>query len=139
MRKLFLDTNIIIDFLGERVPHYEAAAKVLTLADKKKIQVFTTATSLTNAYYILAKYEGGSSALAKIKKFRLLCDISKMNHEVVDKALHSEFSDFEDAIQYFSALATDCKLIITRNEKDFKNSLIPVMDAVTFLIGEKTI
>ncbi len=56
MQKVFLDTNIILDFLGEREGFYEAAAKVLTLADQKKIQLFTSAVSITNTYYILTKY-----------------------------------------------------------------------------------
>ncbi len=64
---------------------------------------------------------------------RLLCEISVMDKEVVDKAIHADFRDFEDSMQYFSALATKCDMIITRNEKDFKNSLLPVMDASHFL------
>ncbi|MBP7174571.1 MAG: hypothetical protein KBA33_10995 [Cloacibacterium sp.] len=71
--------------------------------------------------------------MEKIRKFKLLCSISIMNDEVIDKAIHSDFKDFEDAIQYFSAVATNCDLIITRNEKDFKNALIPVMNAESYL------
>src|SRR5690606_30337338 len=88
MRRLFLDTNIVLDFLGERQPFYIAAAQLLTLADRKKIKVFTSPTSIGNAYYILAKYESSKAALEKIKKFRLLCEISVMDKEVVDKAIH---------------------------------------------------
>ncbi len=56
-----------------------------------------------------------------------------MDDEVVEKAIHSNFKDFEDAMQYFSALASNCDLIITRNERDFKNALIPVMNADSYL------
>lgn len=132
MQKVFLDTNIILDFLGEREGFYEAAAKVLTLADQKKIQLFTSAVSITNAYYILAKYQP-QSALEKIRKFKILCVASLMNDEVVEKALASDFKDIEDAMQYFSAIASNCDVIITRNEKDFKSALIPVMNAESFL------
>src|SRR5690554_3575372 len=97
MQKVFLDTNIILDFLGEREGFYEAAAKVLTLADQKKIQLFTSAVSITNAYYILAKYQP-QSALEKIRKFKILCVASLMNDEVVEKALASDFKDIEDEI-----------------------------------------
>lgn len=133
MQKLFLDTNVIIDFLGERENFYEPAAKILTLADKKKIKILTSPTSISNAYYILAKYEDSKSVLEKIRKFKVLCSISMMNDEVVEKALNSNFKDFEDAMQYFSAVASNCDLIITRNEKDFKNALIPVMNAESYL------
>lgn len=133
MQQVFLDTNIIIDFLGEREHFYEAAAKVLTLADKKEIKVFTSPSSISNVYYLLAKYESPGAALEKIRRFRLLCSMSVMDAEVVDKAITAGFRYFEDAMQYFSALATHCDVIITRNEKDFKNALIPVMNADSYL------
>lgn len=133
MRRVFLDTNIVLDFLGERTPFYTAAAQLLTLADKKKIKVFTSPTSIGNTYYILSKYENTRTALEKIRKFRLLCEVSVMDDEVVDKAIHADFRDFEDSMQYFSALAAKCDIIITRNEKDFKQGLLPVMDAARFL------
>lgn len=133
MKKIFLDTNIVLDFLGERENFYEPAAKVLTLADQKIITVFTSPTSVSNAYYILAKYENSKSALEKIRKFKVLCNISVMNDEVVERAINSDFKDFEDGMQYYSAIAESCDIIITRNEKDFKNSMIPVMNAESFL------
>lgn len=135
MKRIFLDTNIILDFLGEREGFYEASAKILTLADQKKIQVYTSPSSISNVFYVLAKYENSKIALEKIRKFKLLCSMSVMDDEVVDKAIHSDFKDFEDAMQYFSALASNCDMIITRNEKDFKNALIPVMNAESYLLS----
>lgn len=135
MKKIFLDTNIILDFLGEREGFYEASAKIMTLADKKKIQVYTSPSSISNVFYVLAKYENSKIALEKIRKFKLLCSMSVMDDEVVEKAIHSNFKDFEDAMQYFSALASNCDVIITRNEKDFKNALIPVMNAESYLLS----
>ena len=133
MQRIFLDTNVVIDFLGEREPFYEPVAKILTLADNKKVQLFTSPTTISTAYYILAKFEGGKVALEKIRKFKILCDISILDNEVIDKSISSDFKDFEDAMQYFSALATNCDLILTRNEKDFKNALIPIMNCESYL------
>lgn len=133
MQRVFLDTNIVIDFLGERAGFYEPAAKIMTLADKKKIKIFTSPCSISNTYYLLSKYENARAAPEKIRKFKLLCSIAVMDDEVVEKAIHSDFKDFEDAMQHFSAIAAKCDLIITRNEKDFKNALIPVMDAKSYL------
>ncbi|MGC4128256.1 MAG: PIN domain-containing protein [Bergeyella sp.] len=133
MQKIFLDTNIVVDFLGEREPFYNASAKILTLADKKKIKIFTSPVSVSTAFYLLSKYENPKTALEKIRKFKLLCSISVMDDEVVEKAMNAGFKDFEDAMQYFSAIATNCDNIITRNEKDFKNALIPVMNAESYL------
>lgn len=133
MQKLFLDTNIVVDFLGEREEVYRSAARVMTLADQKKIKIFTTSNTISTSYYLLSKYESPKAALEKIRKFKVLCSVSAMSDEVIDKVIASDFKDFEDAIQYFSAIATHCDLIITRNGKDFKNALIPVMNAESFL------
>ena len=133
MQRIFLDTNIVIDFLGEREGFYEAAAKILTLADHKKIKIFTSPSSISNTYYLLSKYENTKVALEKIRKFKVLCAISLMDDEVVEKAINSDFKDFEDAMQYFSAIASCCDLIVTRNEKDFKNAMIPVMNGESYL------
>lgn len=137
MQKLFLDTNIMIDFLGEREEFYEPAAKIMTLADRKKLKLFVSPNTISTAFYLLSKYENQKNALEKIRKFKLLCSVSIMNDEVVEKAVNSGFKDFEDAMQYFSAIATNCDALITRNEKDFKNALIPVMNAGSYLLTLK--
>lgn len=133
MQNVFLDANIVIDFLGERDNFYKPAAKVLTLGDRKKIKVYTSATSISTTYYLLTKYENAKIALQKIRRFKMLCSIAIMDDEVIEKAIDSDFKDFEDAMQYYSAIASNCDLIITRNEKDFKNALIPVMNAESYL------
>ncbi|SIT03507.1 Predicted nucleic acid-binding protein, contains PIN domain [Kaistella chaponensis] len=133
MQKIFLDTNIVIDFLGERANFYQPAAKILTLADQKKIEIYTSTTSISNTYYLLSRFENTKIALEKIRKFKVLCSISMMDDEVIEKAINSNFKDFEDAMQYFSALASNCDLIVTRNEKDFKNALIPVLNGESYL------
>jgi predicted nucleic acid-binding protein len=133
MQKIFLDTNIVIDFLGERANFYQPAAKILTLADQKKIEIYTSPSSISNTYYLLSKFENTKIALEKIRKFKVLCSISIMDDEVIEKAINSDFKDFEDAMQYFSALASNCDMIITRNIKDFKNALIPVLNGESYL------
>lgn len=131
--KIFLDTNIIIDALGERKPFDIAAAKILSLADFRKIEIYATSTSFVNSYYLLSKGYGATNALNKIRNFKVICKVSVCNDDVVEKAMNSNFKDFEDAIQYFSAVASGCDIIITRNEKDYKNAQIPVMDSESFI------
>lgn len=133
MKSIFLDTNVIIDFLGEREPFYTSLAKVATLADKKKIKLFISPISITTVHYILSKYESPTSALEKIRKFKIISEISIVNEIVIEKAINSNFRDFEDAVQYFSAIESKCDIILTRNEKDFKNALIPIMNAEAYL------
>lgn len=138
MQKVFLDTNIVIDFLGDRHPFYDSAAKIMTLRDLNKIKLFTSPISISTSYYILSKFENKKIALEKISMFKVLASVSVINNEVVEKAINSNFKDFEDSLQYFSAIETNCDLIITRNEKDFKNALIPVLNPDSYLHSLKS-
>lgn len=133
MQKVYLDTNVLLDFLGEREGFYLPMARLLTLADEKKIEVFASDKSIATTYYILSKYESAKAALEKIRKFKMLCKVSIINDEVMERAINAGFPDFDDAIQYCSAVATGCDTIITRNEKDFKKASVKVMDAEKFL------
>ena len=131
--KLFLDTNVVLDLLGERVPFYTSAAKIATLADKEKIQLVTSALTFATVNYILSKYEGQQKAKEKLRKFKVLTTICSLDETIIEKGLNSNFNDYEDALQYFSALKSECDMLITRNGKDFKLSEIPVFTPDEFL------
>lgn len=133
MNRPFLDTNILLDLLGERKPFYEAAAKISTLADLKEITLVASPLSFTTVEYILSKYESSQSVLNKLRKFKIICEVCEINEETIEKSLNSNFKDFEDAVQYFAALNANCNVIITRNGKDFKNSNLPIMTAEEYL------
>lgn len=133
MSRIFLDTNVILDLLGERVPFFDSIAKVATLADQKKLAIIVSPLSFTTIDYVLNKYESSESVLNKLRKFKIICEVCEVNEETIDKALTSNFKDFEDAVQYFTALQSNCSIIITRNGKDFKNSTIPIMTAEEYL------
>lgn len=130
---LFLDTNVIIDLLGKREPFYNSIAKIATLADRKEINLVVSALSFSTIIYVLRKFEKPEITINKLRKFKMIIQIAPLNNELIEKALNSKFSDFEDALQYFSALESKCKLIITRNEKDFKESKIPIMTPFEYL------
>lgn len=131
--KLFWDTNVMLDFLGERDPFYISAAKIATLADKREIKVFVSALSYATISYILTKYEGLEKTKDKLRKFKVISETSELDGLIIEKGLNSDFSDFEDSLQYYSALRSECDIIITRNGKDFKKSQIPVMTPDEFL------
>ncbi|MBS4073551.1 MAG: PIN domain-containing protein [Algoriphagus sp.] len=133
MRKIFLDTNVILDLLAERHPSYDPIAKIVTLADRKELYLVTSQISFTTAEYVLSKFESKKSALLKLQKFSILCQVADANQETIDKSLMSGFRDFEDAVQYFSALQANCDLFLTRNQKDFKQSALPILTPEEFL------
>ncbi|HKL40022.1 MAG TPA: PIN domain-containing protein, partial [Cryomorphaceae bacterium] len=83
--------------------------------------------------YFLGKYEKSSVVNTKLRKFKVISEVSVTHEQTVEKSLNSKFKDFEDALQYYSALEANCDLILTRNGKDFRLSEIPVMTAEEFL------
>ena len=133
MSRLFLDTNVILDLLAHRDPHFDSIARLATLADQKKLVLVSSPLSFTTVDFILNKYESEDSVRAKLRKFKIICEVGEVNEEIIDKGLNSAFKDFEDAVQYYSALQANCSVIITRNAKDFKHSSIPVMTAEEYL------
>ncbi|MEN8120928.1 MAG: PIN domain-containing protein [Bacteroidota bacterium] len=136
--KVFLDTNVILDFLGEREPFYLTSAKIATLADKRKIEIVVSAFSYATVSYFLTKYEGIEKTKDKLRKFKVISKICELDEKIIEKGLNSDFSDYEDSLQYFSALRMECDILITRNGKDFKGVRIPVMTPDEFLNSLKT-
>ena len=133
MKKLFLDTNIVIDLLGNRMPFYTAAAKLFSLADKKKVKLSISSLCIADVHYILSKQNPELETRKILRKFKVLVTVLSLNDKITDLALNSDFRDFEDAIQYYTAIENDQDLIITRNQKDFKESKLPVMTPSEFL------
>lgn len=137
--RLFFDTNIILDLLAHRDPYFESVAKLVTLADQGEIIIVASALSYSTLNYLLSKYENAEIAQDKLRKFRIISEVSDLDDTIIDKGLNSNFRDFEDALQYFCAVKSGCDILITRNSKDFKESKIPVMTTEEFLasIGRK--
>lgn len=136
--RLFIDTNVMLDLLGEREPFYIASAKIATLADKGKIEMVASALSYATVSYFLTKFEGIDKTKDKLRKFKVISEICELDGKIIEKGLTSNFSDYEDALQYHSALRKECDIIITRNAKDFKLSSIPVMTPDEFLNSLKS-
>ncbi len=128
MRQIFIDTNVIIDFLADREPFSSDAAILFQLAKDKKIRIHISAISFNNTFYILKKVTSTKRALGLLSEIEEFVGIQETNRLIIKKALKSNFNDFEDAIQYFSAVEIgNIDLITTRDLKDFKKSEIPVL------------
>jgi predicted nucleic acid-binding protein len=127
----------MLDLLGERIPFYEPAAKIASLADLGKLSITVLALSYATVSYFLTKYEDSKKAKDKLLKFKIISNICSLDETIIEKGLNSNFSDFEDALQYFSALKSNCDILITRNGKDFKTAAIPIMTAEEYLSGLK--
>lgn len=137
-KRLFLDTNVILDLLGERDPFYDSIAKLASLADKEELTIVVSPISFATLNYFITKFESAKIAQEKLRKFKIICEICTLDEHIIEKGLNSDFKDFEDALQYFSATDSECDIIITRNGKDFKKSLLPIMSADEYLHSIKS-
>lgn len=116
-----------------REPFALDAARIFSLSEKKEISICTTGLVFSNTYYILRKLGTHKKVIEKLSQLARLIDIIGLPKAAVVQALGSEFSDFEDALQHYAALAGDVKIIITRNTKDFKHSQLAVLSPDQYL------
>lgn len=134
MSRLLIDTNIIIDLLAKRQEFYLEAAELFSLSDKKELKLIISSLTFANTHYILSKQKSPEEAREVLRKFKVLVEITSLDDKVIELALSdSSFSDFEDGLQYYSALENEVDVILTRNKKDFKHSKIPVLTAKEYL------
>ncbi len=136
MSPIFLDNDIILDVLAKRHPFYHAAAKLMTLVEKRAIEGCTSSLIFSNLYYILRKLRSREIALNQLRKLRSIVNVLPVDDRAIDFALHSAFTDFEDAIQYHTAKQHPVKYLITRNTTDYKTgdtSQITICTAKDFL------
>lgn len=132
-KKVFIDSDVILDLLCKREPFYSYAAEVFTLGDTKKIELVTTSVVFANVFYILRKLLGIEKAKELLRKLRIIISVVSVEEKVVDLALNSKFSDFEDGLQYFTARENDIKIILTRNTKDYKEKDVLIQTPEEYL------
>ena len=132
-KKLFVDSDIILDVLAIRDNFYEPAASLFDLGYEGKIDLYTTAVILANVFYILRKKHGTEKSKDQIKELRQIMKILPINGKMVDDVLISKISDFEDGLQYFAAKENNIPVIITRNVKDYKERDLIIQTADEFI------
>ena len=135
MKRLLVDTNILLDLLASRQPYYKEAAGLALMAEKGIVELYVSALSLVNIHYVLRKRLPEESARKALRELRLLVSVLPLDQKISDMALNSDFEDFEDAIQFQTALEYGQEAIITRNLQDFKRSSLPVMTAGQYISG----
>ena len=136
MKKVFIDTNILLDVLAKRSPFYPASATVWTLAETGKIMGMISTLSFNNIYYIMRRQSGGAGAKMAIRLLHGIFTTVPPDNQILNQALDSEMADFEDALQFFSALHAGASCIVTRNTGDFPAGHIPILTPEEFLAAQ---
>lgn len=134
MKNVLIDSDVILDFYFNREPYVKQTSKLLTLCEKKKIYGYLTPVIICNMYYILRKTNRHKSVINKLDQLLKITDVLSTGKNEIEQSLNSNFKDFEDAVQNYSAISHGAiDTIITRNIKDYRNSEISVMTPGQFL------
>ncbi len=131
--RIFIDSDVILDLLCRRTPHYDFAAEVFTLGDYHKLELVTTSVVYANVFYILRKTLGIEKAKEYLRKLRIMLGVVNVDEKIVDLALNSRFSDFEDGLQYFTAREHGISILLTRNIRDYRETDIIIQTPEEFV------
>ena len=133
MKKIFLDTNIILDILQRRGVFFLPASNLFSLGMQGKYIMYISPLTFVNCIYILRKYCGYEQALNYMKVIKKYVLLTNMREEELNLAIDTKGKDIEDMLQYYSAVNVGCEVVVTRNKKDFPQSGIPIMTAEELL------
>lgn len=134
MKRVFIDTNILLDLLLERQPWVSQASVLFSMADRKELDLLCCSLSFSTAIYLMNRLKySRKEIISKLTIVKSLCTVTTVDTSVIDRVLQSDFADLEDGMQYYSALAANAELILTRNKKDYTFSNIPVLSPTEFL------
>lgn len=133
MKRLLLDTNIILDIALKREPHFNHSSKIFELIDEKKIVGYITASTVTDIYYISRKQKGKEIAIEFISNLIEIVEVLGVDKNIIVKAIKSNLNDFEDAVQVSAAEYNRIEIIVTRNALDFENSNLEILTPKKFI------
>ena len=136
MKHIFMDTNVVIDFLADRQPFSLHAAKLFDLTIDGKVKIYISAVSYNNIYYILRQSLTNNATIKLLEELVEMTEITDVTKSIIKQSLKTDFKDYEDAIQYYCALSIPkIDFIVTRDTKDFKKSTLPVLTPVEAIVA----
>ena len=138
MNKVFLDTNVILDFLLDREPFNNDIAEIIEKSINESIKLCVSSITITATNYIIGRSESRKSANTKTNKILELVSVENVGETTVRKSSKSKFIDFDDGVQNYCAVESQHKIIVTRNVKDFKENKLSVMTPKEYLIKIKS-
>ena len=132
--KLFLDTNIVIDVIAAREPFVADSRAIFDLCESGKADGRISALTLCTVAYVLRKFVSPGTMRTKLRELRNVLTPVDLSVSLLDKAIASPVADFEDAVQFYTAVYSEADYIITRNAKHFPQENIPVLSPTDFLV-----
>ena len=133
MNKIYIDTDAVLDLLLQREPHFTFTIELFTLIEKNVVKGHVSGVIFTNLFYVLRKFRSRNEVIDSLKGLKSIIKILPITDEITELALNSDFLDFEDAVQYYTALNNNISFLITRNKKDYKKSEMTICTAQEFI------
>lgn len=131
--KLFIDTNVVLDVLAQREPWFGDSARLLAHIEQGGASGHIAAHTLTTLHYLLARHLGQQKTAAVLIDLTAMLRVEPVDHQVLQQALSLGWRDFEDAVQAVTAAQCQADCLVTRNPRDFRQSLVPVITPSEFL------
>ncbi len=131
--QIFLDSDVILDLLMERAPHFQYAVRLFLKIQNKEVLACTSPVVIANLFYILNRHLDRKTAIHALIKLKSLVQVLDCGERVIMQALSSDFKDFEDAIQYYTALEGNVPTLITRNVKDYKTASVTIITPLEYI------
>jgi len=131
--KVFVDTNVLLDVLARREPFYTDAARIWSLAERSRVEALVSVISFNNVYYIVRRASNRRSAERALHLMRGVFTPVPLSVQILNQAIDARYADFEDAIQFHSAIHAAADCLITRDGGHFPASDLPVLSPAAFL------
>lgn len=133
MKRVFLDSDVVLDFLTKREPFVMESMRIFEFASRRELKIYISSLSINNIHYIVSKLETAEKSKRQIRILLNLVEILPVAKSTIEKALLSDFSDFEDGLQNFCAEEGGLNILITRNVRDYKRSQLAIFTPKEFL------
>ena len=134
MNKIYVDTDVVIDFLIDRKPFSEAASQLFTYGEKQEIEIYISSLSFSNIYYVIRRFVGHEKSIELLNSLEKIVKVLPVDRQIIVQSLNSDFKDFEDGIQnYCAKQIEEIQIIITRNVKDYKKSDLAIHTPESYL------
>jgi predicted nucleic acid-binding protein len=131
--RILVDTNVLLDVLAHREPFYAAAAAIWSLAERGEVRAVVSAISFNNVYYIVRRAEGRAKAEKAMRLIRDVFESVPPDGQIINQAIDAGMDDFEDAVQFHSAIRAKTVYLVTRNPNHFPKSELPILTPEEFL------
>ncbi len=136
--RVLVDTNVLLDVLAGREPFYPEAARIWTLAESGAVDACIAAIGFSNCFYVMRKHGGQRSAEQAVRLLRDIFTPVELTARIIGQAIDSDLEDFEDAIQFHSAIHAGADCIVTRNPDDFPRDAVSILTPAEFLATHGT-